>query len=123
VTPVTADPDSTYQALAPKTTGRLRVLKVGPLEANLDGKQLRIADTVVPLPLKEFELLAVLMDNAGRVMTRRELLDQVWAPGYPDTNKTLNVHVMRLREHLATADPALRHRLRTVRNLGYIIDL
>jgi two-component system response regulator RegX3 len=75
------------------------------------------------IPLKEFLLLATLMDNAGRVLTRRQLLDTCWAPGHPDGTKTLEVHIKRVREHLAAADPALRTRLRTVRGLGYVFDV
>jgi two-component system, OmpR family, response regulator RegX3 len=116
MTLMTTDPNSghadPYQPVAPHTAGRLRLLTVGPMVANLDGKQLRVNGAVVPLPLKEFDLLVTLMDNAGRVMTRRELLDQVWQPGYATDNKTLDVHVKRLRG-----------RLRTVRGLGYVIDL
>ena len=93
------------------------------MELDLDGKQLRIAGEIVHVRLKEFLLLATLMDNAGRVMTRRQLLDEVWAPGHPDGTKTLDVHIKRVREHLAAADPALRERLRTVRGLGYVFDV
>lgn len=75
------------------------------------------------IPLKEFLLLATLMDNAGRVLTRRQLLDTCWAPGHPDGTKTLDVHIKRVREHLAAADPALRNRLRTVRGMGYVFDV
>ncbi|WP_329311076.1 winged helix-turn-helix domain-containing protein [Streptomyces sp. NBC_01262] len=112
-----------YLRVHPRTVGQLRLLTVGPVELDLDGKQLRVAGAVIHLALKEFELLATLMDNAGRVMSRRELLDEVWEPGYPDHNKTLNVHIKRLRGHLEAADPSLPQRLRTVRGLGYVFDI
>jgi two-component system response regulator RegX3 len=121
MTTMTADP-AAYRSLAPHTTGQLRLLRVGPVEAHLDSRLLRVSGTMVPTPLKEFDLLVALMDNAGRVMSRRELLDRVWEPGYPDGNKTLDVHIKRLRTRLAV-DPAAQARLRTVRGLGYIFDV
>jgi two-component system response regulator RegX3 len=105
---------------APRTAGRLRLLTLGPCQANLDGKQLRVHDAVVPLPLIEFELLAVLLDNAGRIMTRDELLDAVWH-GACHRSKTVNLHIQRLRDLLA-AHPDAQARLRTVRGLGYVFD-
>lgn len=112
-----------YVLVPPSTQGQLRLLTVGPVQLDLDGKQLRIAGEVIHVPLKEFLLLATLMDNAGRVLTRRQLLDACWGPGHPDGTKTLDVHIKRVREHLAAADPALRARLRTVRGYGYVFDV
>ncbi|WP_329531991.1 response regulator transcription factor [Streptomyces sp. NBC_01450] len=111
-----------YVVVPPSTQGRLRLLTVGPVELDLDGKQLRIAGQVTHIPMKEFQLLAMLMDNAGLVLTRRQLLDECWEPGHPDGTKTLDVHIKRVREHLAAADPDLRARLRTVRGYGYVFD-
>jgi two-component system, OmpR family, response regulator RegX3 len=111
-----------YMPVAPQTLGRLRVLTIGTIELNLDGKAARIGGQPVHMAPKEFDLLATLMDNAGRMLTRRELLDAVWEPGYPDRNKTLDVHIRRLRGHLA-ADPDANARLRTVRGHGYVFDL
>ncbi|ALV32243.1 response regulator transcription factor [Streptomyces sp. CdTB01] len=127
MTPPNGTPDAPadrgdYVVVPPSTQGRLRLLAVGPVELDLDGKQLRIAGQVTHIPLKEFQLLAMLMDNAGRVLTRRQLLDECWEPGHPDRTKTLDVHIKRVREHLAAADPALRTRLRTVRGYGYVFD-
>lgn len=126
--PTSGTPDSpaergAYVVVPPSTQGRLRLLTVGPVQLDLDGKQLRIAGELVHIPLKEFRLLAVLMDNAGRVLTRRQLLDECWGVGHPDGSKTLEVHIKRVREHLAAADPDLRARLRTVRGLGYVFDV
>jgi len=112
-----------YVLVPPSTQGRLRLLTVGPVQLDLDGKQLRVAGEPVHVPLKEFQLLAVLMDNAGRVLTRRELLDACWGAGHPDGTKTLDVHIKRVREHLAAADAGLRDRLRTVRGYGYVFDV
>ena len=72
----------------------------------------------VPLPLKEFELLEVLMTNAGRVLTRDVLIDRVWGPNYFGDTKTLDVHVKRLRSKIEV-DPSKPSRLVTVRGVGY----
>jgi len=113
---------SPYVSVAPSTVGQLRLLTVGPVELNLDGMAVRVAGRPVHMAPKEFELLATLMENAGRLLTRRELLDAVWGEGYPDRNKTLDVHIRRLRRHLE-ADPDAYARMRTVRGLGYVFDI
>lgn len=111
-----------YVAVTPQTLGRLRLLTVGSVELNLDGMAVRISGHSVHMAPKEFELLAVLMENAGRLLTRRQLLDAVWGEGYPDRNKTLDVHIRRLRRHLEI-DPDAFARMRTVRGLGYVFDI
>lgn len=113
---------SAYVSVAPQTLGRLRLLTVGPVELNLDGMAVRVAGNSVRMAPKEFELLATLMENAGRLLTRRQLLDAVWGEGYPDRNKTLDVHIRRLRRHLEI-DPDAYARMRTVRGLGYVFDI
>ncbi len=70
------------------------------------------------LALKEFELLEMLLRNAGRVMTRGQLIDRIWGADYVGDTKTLDVHVKRLRGKIE-ADPANPHLLVTVRGLGY----
>jgi two-component system, OmpR family, response regulator RegX3 len=72
----------------------------------------------VQLPLKEFELLEVLLRNAGRVLTRMQLIDRVWGADYVGDTKTLDVHVKRLRAKVE-ADPANPTHILTVRGLGY----
>ena len=72
----------------------------------------------VKLALKEFELLEMLLRNAGRVMTRGQLIDRIWGADYVGDTKTLDVHVKRLRSKLE-ADPANPRYLITVRGLGY----
>ena len=71
-----------------------------------------------PLPLKEFELLELLMGNAGRVLTRETLIDRIWGPHYVGDTKTLDVHVKRLRAKIED-DPARPARITTIRGLGY----
>ena len=72
----------------------------------------------IPMPLKEYELLELLLANAGRVLTRETLIDRVWGPHYVGDTKTLDVHVKRLRAKLET-DPGNPEHLLTVRGLGY----
>ncbi len=72
----------------------------------------------VRLPLREFELLWVLMSNAGRVLTREQLIDKVWGSDYFGDTKTLDVHVKRLRAKLES-DPSNPERIVTIRGLGY----
>jgi len=73
---------------------------------------------VAKLPLKEFELLYVLMANAGRVLTRETLIDRVWGTDYYGDTKTLDVHIKRLRSKVEL-DPAVPTRVATIRGLGY----
>ncbi len=72
----------------------------------------------VRLPLKEFELLQFLMENAGRVVTRDTLIDRVWGSDYVGDGKTLDVHIKRLRNRLEE-DPAHPALITTIRGLGY----
>ena len=76
------------------------------------------ADRAVQLPLKEFELLELLLRNAGRVLTRGQLIDRVWGADYVGDTKTLDVHVKRLRSKIEPEPPTPRH-IVTVRGLGY----
>jgi two-component system response regulator RegX3 len=70
------------------------------------------------LPLKEFELLEILLRNAGRVLTRGQLIDRVWGADYVGDTKTLDVHVKRLRTKVEPDSATPRH-IVTVRGLGY----
>ena len=76
----------------------------------------------VALPLKEFELLELLLANAGRVLTRETLIDRIWGHDYVGDTKTLDVHVKRLRAKLEP-NPSEPAYLVTVRGLGYKLDL
>jgi two-component system response regulator RegX3 len=77
-----------------------------------------VRGVVTKLPLKEFELLYVLVANAGRVMTRETLIDRVWGSDYYGDTKTLDVHIKRLRSKIES-EPANPTRLVTIRGLGY----
>jgi len=72
----------------------------------------------VTLPPKEFELLGVLVEHAGRVLTRNQLIDEVWGADYVGDTKTLDVHIRRLRGRIE-ADPQTPQRIQTVRGVGY----
>ena len=69
------------------------------------------------------QLLTLLMADAGKVLTRRELLDGAWGEGYPDHNKTLDVHVLRVRKKILKAGSSAGECIRTIRSVGYIFDL
>jgi two-component system response regulator RegX3 len=73
------------------------------------------------IPLKEFELLEFLMRNAGRVLTRMQLIDRVWGSDYVGDTKTLDVHIKRLRAKIEK-DPANPEYIQTVRGMGYKME-
>jgi len=98
------------------------VLTAGPVRMDVERHIVTVEDRQVQLPLKEFELLRILLLNAGRVMTRSQLIDRVWGSDYVGDTKTLDVHVKRLRSKIE-ADPADPQLLTTVRGLGYKFEL
>ena len=91
---------------------------VGDLSLDPDEHRVLLGGIDVTMPLKEFELLHLLMANAGRVLTREVLIDRVWGSDYVGDTKTLDVHVKRLRAKIED-DPANPTRLVTIRGLGY----
>ena len=93
-------------------------IRVGDVSIDPERHVVTIRDEVVRLPLKEFELLYVLMANAGKVMTRENLIDRVWGSDYFGDTKTLDVHIKRLRSKVE-ADPAAPVNIVTIRGLGY----
>jgi two-component system response regulator RegX3 len=74
--------------------------------------------TEISLALREFQLLELLLRNAGQVLTRAQLIDRIWGPQYVGDTKTLDVHIARLRSKIE-ADPSEPHHLHTVRGVGY----
>lgn len=98
-----------------------RVLEAGPVRMDVERHIVTVDGLQVPMPLKEFELLAFLMRNRGRVLTRGQLIDRVWGADYVGDTKTLDVHVKRLRSKIEP-DPANPVRLLTVRGLGYKLE-
>jgi two-component system response regulator RegX3 len=93
-------------------------LEAGPVRMDVERHTVSVSGAGVKLPLKEFELLELLLRNAGRVLTRMQLIDRVWGSDYVGDTKTLDVHVKRLRAKIEP-DPAAPRFLVTVRGLGY----
>jgi DNA-binding response OmpR family regulator len=92
-------------------------IRLGPIEIDRAGRQLRIAGQAIHLTTKEFELLAYLADHPGRIFTRDQLLTRIWGYDYVGDGRTVDVHVSWLRSKLRTADG--HNYFRTVRGVGY----
>ncbi len=101
-----------------RVEGSLDRIVVDDLEVDTESHEVRLRGELVSLPLKEFELLTLLMENAGRVLTRATLIDRVWGADYVGDTKTLDVHVKRLRAKIEV-DPSVPSRIVTIRGLGY----
>ncbi|MBV0895472.1 response regulator transcription factor [Microbacterium sp. NC79] len=95
-----------------------RVLESERVTVDLDRHAVSVDGNEISMPLKEFELLEVLMRNAGRVLTRGQLIDRVWGSDYFGDTKTLDVHIKRIRSRIEE-NPAQPVLLVTVRGLGY----
>ncbi|WP_029146358.1 response regulator transcription factor [Microbacterium luticocti] len=95
-----------------------RVLTGGRVTLDIDRHTVAVDGAEIAMPLKEFELLEVLMRNAGRVLTRGQLIDRVWGSDYFGDTKTLDVHIKRIRSRIE-ADPREPAMLVTIRGLGY----
>jgi two-component system response regulator RegX3 len=93
-------------------------LAAGPVRMDVERHVVTVSGDPVPLPLKEFELLEMLLRNAGRVLTRGQLIDRVWGADYVGDTKTLDVHVKRLRSKIEP-EPSTPRYIVTVRGLGY----
>lgn len=101
---------------APALSGEAIV--VGDVSLDPDRHEVMVRGAPVELPLKEFELLGLLLENAGRVLTRETLIDRVWGADYVGDTKTLDVHIKRLRAKVE-AEPSAPTRIVTIRGLGY----
>ena len=93
-------------------------LEAGPVRMDVERHVVTVSGTEIRLPLKEFELLEMLLRNTGRVLTRGQLIDRIWGADYVGDTKTLDVHVKRLRTKIEK-DPGRPELLLTVRGLGY----
>ncbi|HZK04643.1 MAG TPA: response regulator transcription factor [Actinomycetaceae bacterium] len=94
------------------------VLRVGQVEMDVDRHEVTVRGEPIALPLREFELLEFFMRNAGRVLTRGQIIDRVWGSNYVGDTKTLDVHVKRVRSKIES-EPARPELITTVRGLGY----
>ena len=94
------------------------VVQVGDVSLDPEEHRVSVSGEELSLPLKEFELLHILLANAGRVLPRETLIDRVWGNDYVGDTKTLDVHVKRLRGKIEV-DPAMPTRIVTIRGLGY----
>ena len=94
-------------------------LRIGDVTVDRDRHEVTIGGQLERLPLKEFEVLALLMENAGFVVSRQTLIDRVWGFDYVGNTKTLDVHIKRLRSRIER-DPAQPERIVTIRGLGYM---
>jgi len=103
------------QAAALLSAGALRV---GDVTLDPDEHRVSVGGEELALPLKEFELLHLLLANVGRVLTRDTLIDRVWGSDYVGDTKTLDVHIKRLRSKIED-NPAAPNRIVTIRGLGY----
>jgi two-component system, OmpR family, response regulator RegX3 len=97
-------------------------VEAGPVRMDVERHVVSVDGSQVAMPLKEFDLLEMLLRNAGRVLTRGQLIDRVWGADYVGDTKTLDVHVKRLRSKIEP-DPANPKHLVTVRGLGYKFEV
>ncbi len=95
-----------------------RIVEGGRVRIDIDRHTVSVDGDEIAMPLKEFELLEVLMRNAGRVLTRGQLIDRVWGSDYFGDTKTLDVHIKRIRSRIEQ-NPSEPTMLLTVRGLGY----
>jgi two-component system response regulator RegX3 len=96
-------------------------IESGPVRLDVERHTVAVNGVTVALPLKEFDLLELLLRNSGRVLTRGQLIDRIWGSDYVGDTKTLDVHVKRLRSKIEP-DPAAPRYLITVRGLGYKLE-
>ena len=102
--------------------GLSSLVQVGEIKLDADRHLVTFKGESIGLPLKEFELLEYLMRNAGRVLTRMQIIDRIWGNDYVGDTKTLDVHIKRLRSKFES-DPANPTLIQTVRGLGYKMEL
>lgn len=94
------------------------ILEVGDVRLDAARHEVHVRDQLISMPLKEFELLELLLANAGRVLPRDVLIDRIWGPNYFGDTKTLDVHIKRVRAKVEE-DPSRPARIVTVRGVWY----
>ena len=100
------------------STSNSGIHSIAGIRMDIERHQVTVNGNLIPLPLKEFELLEFLLRNEGRVLTRGQLIDRVWGGDYYGDTKTLDVHIKRLRSKIEV-DPANPVLIQTIRGLGY----
>jgi two-component system response regulator RegX3 len=98
------------------------IIEAGPVSMDVERHQVFVHDEKIAMPLKEFELLELLLENVNRVLTRGQIIDRVWGSNYYGDTKTLDVHIKRIRSKIED-DPARPVHLLTVRGLGYKFEV
>lgn len=109
------------RASLPAQTSR-EIIRAGRLELSLAAHTVHADEALVELTLKEFDLLAELMQNAGRVLTRDTLLERVWAITYAGETRTVDVHIQTLRSKISALAPGAERAIKTVRGVGYMFQ-
>ena len=102
-------------------SGSREIIEAGGVQVDPDRHLVFVRGEDVHLRRKEFELLSLLMENAGRVLTRDVLIDRIWGSDYYGDTKTLDVHIKRLRSHVEE-DPSTPKLITTIRGVGYRFD-
>jgi two-component system, OmpR family, response regulator RegX3 len=100
------------------TDPSIEIFRSGDVTVDADRHEVVVRDVVVPMPLKEFDLLLLLVANGGRALSRETIIDRVWGADYYGDTKTLDVHIKRLRSKVEV-DPANPTRIQTIRGFGY----
>jgi len=98
------------------------IIEAGPVSMDIERHLVFVHGEKVAMPLKEFELLELLLENVNRVLTRGQIIDRVWGSNYFGDTKTLDVHIKRIRSKIED-DPARPVHLLTVRGLGYKFEV
>ena len=96
-----------------------RLLACGPIEVDLDAREVHAGGVAAELTLREFDLLSELIENQGRVLSRAQLLERVWEITYVGETRTVDAHVQTLRHKLSVACPGAEECIQTVRGVGY----
>ena len=104
------------------TSNQDGLLTGGPVSMDINRHMVFVHGEKIAMPLKEFELLELLLENRNRVLTRGQIIDRVWGSNYFGDTKTLDVHVKRIRSKIED-DPARPVHLVTVRGLGYKFEV
>jgi two-component system response regulator RegX3 len=108
--------------VAERAVSDVDIVEVGDVHIDAGRHEVHVRGELIQFPLKEFELLELLMLNAGRVLSRDVLIDRVWGPNYYGDTKTLDVHIKRLRSKIET-DPGSPTSIVTVRGVGYRFEV